>query len=356
MSTKTGLMERCALVIFTLIAASTARAGNDGVIFDGSSTNSGVAGGTASFAVSSSGGFGNAETPSGGSLNMALGTNATVSGANAAGNIAIGTCASTGELGAIAASCVLPIPAPPAPPFTSGANTAMGMNADARGFNSTAIGGAFSNAPTLAIGNNASAFGSGAEATANNATAVGFNASAGFAGSSAFGTGATATMANQQMFGTSSNIYTMPGITTTSTAAQTGPLQLVTSDASGTLGTNTVAGLGLATTSQLSALSSSFGSQLNSINSQLSSRIDSVNTEARRGIAATAAMAYAPTPTRPGATTLAINGSVYENTGGVGVAFQHRFANTSIPVYFSGAYGNGGGRENVGRAGFAFEW
>jgi autotransporter adhesin len=88
----------------------------------------------------------------------------------------------------------------------------------------------------------------------------------------------------------------------------------------------------------------------------LSGRIDDVNNAARRGIAATAAMAYAPTPTGPGRTTLAINGSAYENTGGVGVAFQHRFASTRIPVYFSGAYGNGGGREHVGRAGVAIEW
>lgn len=66
--------------------------------------------------------------------------------------------------------------------------------------------------------------------------------------------------------------------------------------------------------------------------------------EARRGIAAAIAVAHAPAPTRPGRTTVAINGSVYQDMGGVGVAFQHRFAGTSIPVYFSGAYGNGGGR------------
>jgi hypothetical protein len=27
-----------------------------------------------------------------------------------------------------------------------------------------------------------------------------------------------------------------------------------------------------------------------------------------------------------------------------------------MPVYFSGAYGNGGGREHVGRVGLAWEW
>ena len=57
-------------------------------------------------------------------------------------------------------------------------------------------------------------------------------------------------------------------------------------------------------------------------------------------------MAYAPTPSGPGRTTLAINGSVYQDSGGVGIAFQHRFAGTSIPIYFSGAYGNGGGEQS----------
>jgi prefoldin subunit 5 len=184
-------------------------------------------------------------------------------------------------------------------------------------------------------------------------------------------------------------------------AAQTGPTQIVTSDAAGNLATNTAAALGLATTSQVNAQVGGINSQLGIVNSQigginaqlgvinsqigainsqigvinsqigvinsqigvinsqissLSGRIDDVNNAARRGIAATAAMAYAPTPTGPGRTTLAINGSAYENTGGVGVAFQHRFASTRIPVYFSGAYGNGGGREHVGRAGVGIEW
>ena len=76
----------------------------------------------------------------------------------------------------------------------------------------------------------------------------------------------------------------------------------------------------------------------------------------KRGIAATAAIAYAPTPTGPGRTTFAVNGSVFNDAGGVGFAFTHRLANTSLPVYFSGAYGNGGSREHVGRVGFAWEW
>jgi hypothetical protein len=334
-------------ILITLAAVSTARAQTGPVNFDDAATNSGMAGGIGSFAISSSN-LQVASTPTGGEGNLAIGAGATVTGTKANFNIAIGPCASAGATSfcqqANTGSAV------------NGGNTAIGLNAQALGNNATAIGG--SNVipldGTRATADGASAFGGLAKATALNATAIGTGAKAGFANSAAFGTGATVTTANQQMFGTSSNSYTMAGLTTTSTAAQSGPLQIVTSDSSGTLGTNTAAGLGLATTSQVNTLSS----QIGAINSQLgvlSSRIDDVNAAARRGIAATAAMAYAPTPSRPGATTFAINGSAYENTGGVGIAFEHRFANTRIPVYFSGAYGNGGGREHVGRAGLAFE-
>ncbi len=280
-------------------------------------------------------------------LNTAIGVAANASG-DASRNTAIGNSANaSGGVGALISS-----------------NTATGVGANASGTssNNTATG-VFANASgdsssNTAIGNSANASGAGSFNTAvgNGSTATGLNssafgngASATFANSAAFGNGATATRANQQVFGTATNTYTTPGIASAaSLAAQTGPTSLVTSDAAGNLATGSAASLGLATTAQVSAINS----QLNS----LSSRIDDVNKEARRGIAATAAMAYAPTPSAPGRTTFAINGSVYQDTGGVGVAFQHRFAGTSIPLYFSGAYGNGGGREHVGRAGIGFEW
>ncbi|GAB5443217.1 MAG: hypothetical protein Fues2KO_35660 [Fuerstiella sp.] len=57
------------------------------------------------------------------------------------------------------------------------------------------------------------------------------------------------------VFGTTSNTYTAPGITSAaSTAAQTGPRQIVTSDASGNLATDTPAGLGLASSTDLSSV------------------------------------------------------------------------------------------------------
>jgi len=71
---------------------------------------------------------------------------------------------------------------------------------------------------------------------------------------------------------------------------------------------------------------------------------------------ATAAIAYAATPSGPGRSTFAINGSLYDSAGGIGFSFAHRFAGTSVPMHFSGSYGNGGGREQVGRVGLAWEW
>src|SRR5258705_90296 len=61
-------------------------------------------------------------------------------------------------------------------------------------------------------------------------------ASAAFAGSTAIGAGAVTTAPNQMMFGAASNTYVAPGITSAaSLAAQSGPTNFVTSDASGHL-------------------------------------------------------------------------------------------------------------------------
>jgi hypothetical protein len=86
------------------------------------------------------------------------------------------------------------------------------------------------------------------------------------------------------VFGTASNTYTTPGITSAaSKAAQTGPLQIVTSDASGNLATGSAASLGLATTADI-----------NNINAQLSDLNDRTN-KANAGVAMAFAIAGVPT-------------------------------------------------------------
>jgi trimeric autotransporter adhesin len=100
------------------------------------------------------------------------------------------------------------------------------------------------------MGNDAQAMGDG---TSN--TAVGAGTRANFSNSAAFGAGATATRADQQVFGTATNTYTMAGIASAaSAAAQTGPRQLVTSDANGNLATASLASLGLAGVADVSAI------------------------------------------------------------------------------------------------------
>ena len=80
------------------------------------------------------------------------------------------------------------------------------------------------------------AIGAFSTSTGGLSTALGPFASANFANSAAFGNGATATRADQQVFGTGSNTYTLPGLTSAaSTAAQSGPLGLVTTDGAGNL-------------------------------------------------------------------------------------------------------------------------
>jgi len=78
---------------------------------------------------------------------------------------------------------------------------------------------------------------------------------AGHTNSTALGTGAVTTRANQIMMGTGSTTYTMAGIASSaSRAAQSGPVQLVTSDANGNLATANASSLGLATQKDLGQL------------------------------------------------------------------------------------------------------
>jgi hypothetical protein len=149
--------------------------------------------------------------------------------------------------------------------FGSGAN-ALGVNSISVGFNSLAsgpndtVGGAnseaLSDSSTIWGANtvisknsaNSSAFGAGVTIEGNSAnsmalgagTLVGANASGAVAmGTDSAGNGAVATLENQFMLGTSNHTYTAPGITSNlSRSRQSGPLEVVTSDANGNLATD----------------------------------------------------------------------------------------------------------------------
>jgi len=106
-----------------------------------------------------------------------------------------------------------------------------GVNAAANGTNSVAV------ATNAAAGTNSVALGQGAQALGVGSTAIGQGASTGsFNNATAIGNGAVATRHNQVVIRTASNTYTAPGITSAACrAAQSGPLQVVTTDANGNL-------------------------------------------------------------------------------------------------------------------------
>src|SRR4051795_6776168 len=61
---RAALLASCAILAAMLVPHAPARGANDGVIFDGATTNNGIATGAQSFAISASGGI--AATASGG--------------------------------------------------------------------------------------------------------------------------------------------------------------------------------------------------------------------------------------------------------------------------------------------------
>ena len=126
---------------------------------------------------------------------------------------------------------------------TGADSLAIGFASTADGFSSTAFGvgttaqGAFA----TAVGIGSTATGVGSQATANFATAVGAATQAQETGSVAIGTdstgvGAVAALQDQFVMGTANHTYTAPGITSDlSRARQSGPLEVVTTDADGNL-------------------------------------------------------------------------------------------------------------------------
>jgi hypothetical protein len=113
-------------------------------------------------------------------------------------------------------------------------SVAIGTGANANGTGATAYG-----ANSNANGTNSVALGPNSSATGTNATAFGANSRAAFADSLALGPNSQTVRSGQFVFGGASTTYTMPGITSReSLAAQSGLLQLPTTDAAGNLATD----------------------------------------------------------------------------------------------------------------------
>jgi len=189
-------------------------------------------------------------------------------------------------------------------------NTSALPAASAAGNDSLAVGYGSS-----ASGTNSVALGTASTASATGATSVGYGATAGHAGATAVGAGATTSRANQMAFGTAASTYTMPGLgSASSLSAQSGPVEVVTTDADGNLASVPLSTL----------IGSLPGGGGDTDVSALYRLIDEARTESRRGIAAAMAMANAPMPSAPGRTSWAANVSVFRGQMASGFALAHR--------------------------------
>jgi autotransporter adhesin len=176
-----------------------------------------------------------------------------------------------------------------------------------------------------ATGQDALAAGYGASASGNRATALGTGASATAEGATALGAGASATRPRQVAIGTAANTYTLPGVTSAaSRAAQSGPTQVVTSDAAGNLATAPV---------DLGAMNQRIGALDDRVNA-LGAYAQESRKEARQGVAAAMAMSAAAMPSRPGKTSWAANTATYKGEWAAGFSVAHRL-DVAIPVALS---------------------
>lgn len=188
-----------------------------------------------------------------------------------------------------------------------------------------------------AAGNDAMAAGYGARADGARATAIGTQAQASGEESVAIGAGAVATRPRQVAIGTAASTYSLPGLTSmASRSAQSGPTQVVTTDAAGNLAALPIDLAGL------------------------DQRIDGVaayaregRREARQGIAAAMAMTAAAMPSRPGRTSWSGNTATYKGEWAAGFAVAHRL-DVAMPVAINAGVsltGNSFGGARMGLSG-----
>ena len=280
----------------------------------------------------------------------------------------------------------------------NGANaTAVGTNANTTGNLATALG-----ANSIGIGLGATALGANAVASADGAIAIGASQSTGV-NSIAIGTGAVATgsvavgaaataangappsatarlrpasmrppsalaprrplrtrapSARERMpprptrwrSAPRATPYVAPGITSAaSKAAQSGPLEIVASDAGGHLATNTAAGLGLASLTDINAINA----QLGGMNTRLND-LDGRTTKALNGVSMAFAMGGTPWLLPTERFAVSIDWGTFQSTNAVAINGAVRLG-TNVQANGGLAYGaNGGGAG--GRAGVRVGW
>jgi prefoldin subunit 5 len=250
------------------------------------------------------------------------------------------------------------------------------------GDNNAAYG---ANAGKSVTGSNNVAMGSaaGLNVTGSGNTAIGAGAGQAFSvnNTTSLGAGAQAVRDNQMALGTTANTYTMAGIkSAASTAAQSGPTYLATTDANGNMAATAfsteelVATVGQSTatniaqdasiailadglvdnTNAIADLDGRVGALENN-SAALSNQISEVRTEARQGIAAAIAMANPGMPSAPGKTTWATNVGYFKGAVAFGGSLMYRF-DTPAPTALSLGYSYGGGDSHAARMGLQGEF
>jgi autotransporter adhesin len=249
---------------------------------------------------------------------------------------------------------------------SAGGNGATGVGnlANASGVAATAVGAlslaSASGATALgqsaaASGVQATAVGYNAQATQFSSTAIGYGAQAAQGGSTAIGKNATATKANQvALGGTGSSIKI--GDIAASTAAQVGPVNVVTVDANGTLGRQSVvstAQLDSVRVSMIGALAVSdaqFGALSNRVDG-LEFELGQVDHRTSAGIAA--AMALGGTTIVPDSNlSVSFNAAAFRGEQGYSGSIVARVA---PKIYVSGGIAGSSQKKSTGaRVGVAF--
>ena len=227
------------------------------------------------------------------------------------------------------------------------ASAALGQLATASGISAQAIG-TFS----FADGEGSTAVGFASGAVGDYSTAVGYNATADGAYSTALGTDSYALYANstaighsafttrpdQIMLGTATNTYTAPGITSAaSTAAQSGPVQVVTTDSAGNLAAQDPASLGLAGIGDIQALQSDLN-------------------QTQMGVAMAMALSGVPNILPEGANyAVSANWGGFSGESAVAIGGAARLTDRLF-LNGGGALGASGRPTGGGRAGLTFAW
>jgi hypothetical protein len=322
---------------------SVAIGGGDGVLFNGAKAigNFSVVVGTNSTASAAASVFGTSATANVGGTALGNGARATGNTTTFANDaaVAVGNIANASQNGSVAVGAISAA--------TGTFSTALGTASQAQAANSIAIGGGRTGSNAAAnvgaAAANGIAIGSNANVTAAGGIALGLNTSATFANSTAIGGGAVTARVNQVAVGTAANTYTLAGVTSAaSLAAQTGPTQVVTTDAFGNLAAASF------TPQDISTLQSNVG--------VLQQNVSVLQTQMRQAFEGTAIAIALGGASLPADKRFAIstNWGNFRGQNAVGVAAQYRITDYAVAnLGVGGGFAQGG----IGsRAGVTFAW